>query len=87
MHDKDKILLAYDVASVPEEAKVGVSTEEALKSIMEIYEQDGILFYDSSLGLAPVLIEKGDFAETKEFIDVTFKEGRKLLVQYLKENK
>jgi hypothetical protein len=86
MHDKDKILLAYDVASIPEEAKAGVSTGEALKSIMEIYEQDGILFYDSSLGLAPVLIEKGDFAETKEFVDVKSKEGRKLLVQYLKED-
>lgn len=80
MEDKAKRLIAYDIASTPE----GVSIE----TIMEIWGEEQVLFYDSTKGCAPIFIEQNEFQDTDQFVDIATAKGRKMrkvIVKYMQQ--
>ena len=64
-------MIAYDTNTVPE----GTTAQDIIK----IMQNTKVLFYDSTIGMKPTVLESD---EDIKFIDTTTKKGKELLNKY-----
>jgi hypothetical protein len=86
---KKEPFIAYDVASNPKISKfnpiVGMEMQISLQGIIELQKETGYLFYDSTLGQAPQILN-GEI-EVK-IVDYSTEEGKQIFnnLNHGKEN-